>query len=112
MKVILLDENLPAKLKRHFSDALEVFTVYDKSWQSKSDSELLEAISQSDIEALLTADRNLEFQQNIDKYDLQLVVLITVDNRYKTLLSKVEFIENSILNTPASTKVLHIDLRS
>lgn len=62
MKILLLDENLARPLKNDFSDQFEVFTIYDKGWQSKKDDELLEAISQSDIEYLMIADRNLIYQ--------------------------------------------------
>lgn len=45
------------------------------------------------IEVLITADKNLQFQQYLQKYPIQLVVLLTYDNRYKTLMSKVPLIE-------------------
>ncbi|MCU0426292.1 MAG: hypothetical protein MUF71_11770 [Candidatus Kapabacteria bacterium] len=37
---ILLDENLPKKLKRNFTQH-EVFTVRDKGWNGKKNAELL-----------------------------------------------------------------------
>ncbi|MEM1328058.1 MAG: DUF5615 family PIN-like protein [Bacteroidota bacterium] len=112
MKILLLDENLPAPLKFDFSDRFEVTTVHDRNWQSKKDDELLRAISNEDIDYLLTADRNLEFQQNISKFNLKLVVLFTYDNRYKTLQSKVPLIEQALLSFSETDNILHIDLRN
>lgn len=112
MKIILLDENLPAPLKNDFSPNFEVFTVYDKGWQSKQNGELLKAIEQEGIDFLMTADRNLEHQQNLNLFTLRLVVLITNDNRYKTLKAQVPKIEAALLSPDATaTKIIRIDIR-
>ena len=113
MKIILLDENLPVPLKNDFSDNFEVITVYDKGWQSKQNGELLQAIEDEGVDFLMTADRNLEYQQNLDQYNLRLIVLITYDNRYKTLKDKVPIIEEVLLNEESTEgKVIKIDLRN
>ncbi|PSR11741.1 MAG: hypothetical protein DA408_19450 [Bacteroidetes bacterium] len=112
MKIILLDENLPNPLKNDFSDRFEVVTVHDKGWQSKENGELLRAIDEEDIDFLMTADRNLEYQQNLHKYKLRLVVIVTYDNRYKTLKSKILQIEEELLKAPEVDKIIRIDLRS
>ncbi len=93
MKIILLDENLPVPLKNDFSDNFEVLAIHDKGWQSKKNGELLQAIEDEGIDFLMTADRNLEYQQNLDQYNLRLIVLITYDNRYNTLKEKFPIIE-------------------
>jgi len=112
MKIILLDENLPAPLKKDFSDQFEVFTIYDKGWQSKENGALLQAIVDEGIDFLMTADRNIEYQHNLEKYDLRLIVLITHDNRYKTLKDKVSLIGASILRSSQNQKVIKVDLRN
>lgn len=38
---LLLDENLPKRLKKHFPEH-EIFTVREKGWNSKKNGELLE----------------------------------------------------------------------
>jgi hypothetical protein len=112
MITILLDENLPAPLKKDFSDAFLIFTVYDKGWQSKKNGALLQAIDEEGIDFLMTADRNLEYQQHLKDFNLRLAVLITYDNRYKTLQSKVPLIESSLLHAEEQkSKILRIDLR-
>lgn len=113
MKIILLDENLPVPLRNDFSENFEVITVYDKGWQSKQNGELLQAIDNDGIDFLMTADRNLEYQQNLDQYNLRLIVLITYDNRYKTLKNKVPIIEEVLLSEEsANEKIIKIDLRN
>lgn len=112
MKRILLDENLPVPLKKDFSENFTVITIYDKGWQSKQNGELLWSIDNEGIDFLMTADKNLEYQQNLDQYGLRLVVLHSYDNRYKTLKDKLPFIEKAILLSEATNeKIIKIDLR-
>lgn len=109
---VLLDENLPAPLKWDFSKIIHVITVYDMKWQSKQNGELLQSIDEEAIDYLITADRNLKYQQNLDLYNLRLIVLITHDNRYKTLKAKAPLIEEAILNNEINKqKIIQIDIR-
>ena len=111
MRRILLDENLPKPLIKHFSNNFKIDTVSDLGWNSKKNGELLEAISNAGIDILLTADKNLQFQQNLDKYPVQIVVLLTYNNRYKSLLPKIPFIESEILKIKDTDKLVIIDVR-
>lgn len=111
MKKALLDENLPRQLAGYFSSALEVTSVPDLGWQSKKNGELLSAMVDNRIDYLITADKNLRFQQNLSKYPIVVVVLITIDTRRKYLVDFVEQIETAINTADASQKVIEIDLR-
>ena len=55
---ILLDENLPRRLKRDF-DENEVFTVSDKNWNGISNGKLLRLMIDEGFDALITFDKNL-----------------------------------------------------
>lgn len=81
---LLLDENLPKRLKLDFADH-EIFTVWDKGWNGKKNGELLRLMIADNFDALLTFDKNLQFQQNFKKYSLPVLVLNTTDNSYMTL---------------------------
>lgn len=63
------------------------------------------------IEFLITVDRNLEYQQNFQKYPIRLVVLLTHTNRFKDLVEKVNQIEMAILAYPAEENIIKVDLR-
>jgi len=67
-KKLLLDENLPRPLKDDFSDDFEVTTVPDKGWANLKNGALLTAMTQDGIEYLLTVDKSLQFQKNLEKY--------------------------------------------
>jgi hypothetical protein len=83
---LLLDENLPKKLKYRFGEGFEVTTVPDQGWASLKNGELLKAMVDSGIEYLVTADKNLSYQQNYRKWNIKLIVLNTPDNQYEFVL--------------------------
>lgn len=55
---LLLDENLPKRLKLDFPDH-EIFTVRDKGWNGIKNGELLKLMLADGFDALLTFDKNL-----------------------------------------------------
>ncbi len=59
---ILLDENLPRKLKGEFDVTHHVFTVANMGWQAKKNGELLGLMVVHDFGALVTMDKNLQYQ--------------------------------------------------
>jgi predicted nuclease of predicted toxin-antitoxin system len=111
MKKILLDENLPRPLVRLFSAPLEVISVHDIGWAEKKNGDLIRSMLEEGFEFLLTADKNLQNQQNLDKYPVRLIVLKTSDNRFKTLLPYVTFIQEAIVNAD-DTQIIEIDIRN
>lgn len=81
---LLLDENLPKRLKKDFPE-YEIFTVRDKGWNGKRNGELMALMISEKFDALITFDKNLQFQQNFSKYSLPVLVLNSTDNSYITL---------------------------
>jgi len=51
-------------------------------WASKKNGELL-ALAEPEFDVFLTADRNLSFQQAINRLDIAVVVLVAKGNRYR-----------------------------
>jgi predicted nuclease of predicted toxin-antitoxin system len=60
---LLLDENLPKRLKFDFPEH-EVYTVRDKQWNGIKNGEPLNLMIEDFFDALLTFDKNLQHQQN------------------------------------------------
>ncbi len=81
---LLLDENLPKKLKTDFPEH-EIFTVRDKGWQSFTNGKLLELMLADNFHGLLTFDKNLQHQQNFLKYPIAVFVLNAPINSYDQL---------------------------
>lgn len=81
---LLLDENLPKRLKLDFPEH-EIYTVRDKQWNGIKNGELLKLLLQHSFDALLTFDKNLQHQQNFSKYTITVFILTADINQYKIL---------------------------
>lgn len=94
---ILLDESLPKPLLKEFS-GYHVSTVVGKGWSGKKNGELLR-LAQEEFDIFLTADQNLQYQQNIQGYKIAVIVLVVKANRLeylKPLIPKVSRIITAI----------------
>lgn len=85
---ILLDESLPRGLKG-LLEGFDVVTVPEQGWQSMKNGELLRRAS-SDFDVFVTADQNLEHQQNIASFPLAVVVLVATTNRLEAYVPLVK----------------------
>ena len=81
---LLLDENLPKRLKQDFPDH-EIYTVRDMGWNGIKNGELLQLMLDESFNALLTFDKNLQYQQNFQKFTLTVIVLSARINSYEEL---------------------------
>ena len=86
--LLLLDENLPKRLKLDFPEH-EIYTVADKSWAGIKNGALLNLMLKESFDALLTFDKNLQYQQNFLKYTIAVFVLTAPINTYNMLAELV-----------------------
>lgn len=107
---LLLDENLPVRLKYRFSAQLQVSTVSDQGWSSVKDSKLLALMKSNGFNVLVTSDKGIGHQQNLSKYGVVIVLLLSKNNRYELLKASVSLIE-SVLPPNIEAGVIEIDLR-
>ena len=82
--LLLLDENLPKRLKLDFQEH-QIFTVRDKGWNGIKNGELLKLLVEHKFDALFTFDKNLQHQQNFSKYTIAVFVLSATINSYEEL---------------------------
>ena len=97
---ILLDENLPTKLKYNFGNDFEIYSVKDMGWLGKKNGELLGLATFNGFDIFLTLDKNLKHQQSIHKFDLKFIVLLSIDNKHQTLQPYVEKVKDLLNNLP------------
>jgi len=104
---LLIDENLPKKLKLDLSE-YEIYTVRDKEWNGKRNGELLTLMISEQFNALLTFDKNLQYRQNFKKYSLPVLVLNAEDNSYLTLVKLIpqikEILSKELTSGPIEIK--------
>lgn len=104
MTRVLLDENLPRKLK--WSLEAETLTVPERGWGGIKNGRLLQ-LAATEFDVLLTMDRGIEYQQNLSGIDLCLIVLSAVSNDIDDLLPLVPGI-NKALREAAPGLILRV----
>ena len=80
---ILLDESLPKELRSELPGH-DVRTVAEMGWSSLRNGELL-ARSAARFDVFVTADQNLQYQQNLSTLPVAIVVLAAKTNRIQDL---------------------------
>ena len=90
---ILLDENIPAKLRFDFGEGYEVRSVGDMNWLGKKNGELLGLATFNGFEIFITLDKNLKNQQNLSKIEIKFILLLSKDNKHQTLQPYIEKIK-------------------
>ena len=93
MSRVLLDENLPRKLKWALQAQAE--TVPEQGWSGIKNGELLRRAA-LEFDALLPMDRGMEPQQNLSGLGLCLIVLSAVSNDIDDLLPLVPMIDEAV----------------
>ena len=92
---ILIDECVDPRVTLLFGDHT-VATVHDQGWDTLEDGPLL-TVAQKEFEVLLTIDGSLEFQQNLSKLQIGVIVVHVPKNQLihyqviqKELLAAIE----------------------
>ncbi len=98
---LLLDEMMPRRLARLLAPEMEATTVRQRGWASKKNGELLD-VAQYEFDALVTMDRGMEFQQNLARFDIA-IILRARSNRPRDLEPLVEAAMEAARNTPPGT---------
>jgi predicted nuclease of predicted toxin-antitoxin system len=103
---ILVDECLPRQLRYWLerSGAFEVSTVQDEGWANVKNGKLLRAANDAGYDVLLTADKNMHYQQNFDGLRISSVVVPT--NRKKLVEKYVPALQQSLEQIQPGQKVV------
>lgn len=83
---ILLDECVSKRFKKYL-DEFEVFTVRELELGGVKNGKLMDYCVENYFDILLTIDKNLIYQQNIDKYPLTIVVLNSLTSKIEELIT-------------------------
>lgn len=85
---VLLDECLPRQLAP-LLEGHDTRTVSEQGWAGLANGRLLNAALEAGFDAFITADQNLEYQQNLSGSALVVLVLRARTNRLDDLLRLV-----------------------
>ena len=73
MKRVLFDENMPRLLRRELAE-FQIRTAQEEGWSALRNGELLRRAADARFEVVVTADKRMQFQQNISSFKIALVV--------------------------------------
>ena len=85
---VLLDEQLPRRLVRELTGH-DVRTVQQQGWAGFQNGEILRRAADEGFQVFLTGDRNLQFQQNLARARIGIVILVAPSNKIEDLLPLV-----------------------
>lgn len=108
MRRVLFDENLPRQLRRDLSD-FTIRIVQEEGWGSFKNGQLLRR-AESTFDVLVTADRRMQFQQNLASFSIGVVVIVTPRLRLQTLRTVIETLRAAITDVrPGEIVTIHVE---
>ena len=94
---MLLDEDIPIRLRLHFEGSTEVETVEYRGWKGLKNGALLRtAQNHFDLFVIVTTDNNLPDQQALERFDLAVVILRPRSKRFTDLVQLMPQLEMSL----------------
>ena len=103
---VLLDENIPYKLRPLFEEGVEVITVGHRGWKGKENGELLKS-AESEFDVLVTMDQGIPQQQNLSEIKMGIMLLEAKGNRYEDLAPLMNQV-NTALRTIEKGQVISV----
>lgn len=103
---VLLDENLPHQLREFFVDNIEVVTVSFRGWKGKENGELLK-FAADEFDVFITTDRGIPHQQNLDNFEIGIILLEAESNRIEDLAPLISQV-NAVLKTVNSGEIVRV----
>ena len=92
---VLLDEDIPTRLRLHFGEVADVETVEYRGWKGLKNGELLRA-AQEHFDVFVTMDNHLPEQQSLQQFDLAVVVLRARNKSFTELQKMLPELERTL----------------
>jgi predicted nucleic acid-binding protein len=105
---ILLDECVTKRLKTHLQE-FEVFTVRQLNLSGIKNGKLLTYCVENNFDILLTIDKNLLFQQNLENYNVTIIVFNTFSSKIEEIINFLPAFKSGI-NSFEKSKAYTIDI--
>ena len=101
---VLLDECIPRKLKNHLPGH-ECATVPEAGFAGKKNGELLKLAEEAGFEIFVTLDRGIEYEQNLSKHELAILLIRSQSSRLEALITHVPQILEELRASPNSRMI-------
>lgn len=97
---MLLDESVDRAIAIYFPNKFEIKTAQKMGWAATKNGELLRIASDAGFKALITTDKRMEHQQNLDKLPMAVIVLDTFHNSFRYLEPTIPTIISVLEDNP------------
>lgn len=101
---LLLDENMPRKLRHHLPGH-DVFTTPYMDWAGIGNGKLLALAADAGFEAVLTLDGGIEYEQNLARLPCSVIILKAQSNAFEDLAPLLPAILDALSKLPPRTLV-------
>ena len=102
---ILLDECVDPRVKRLLPKH-DIVTVHQRGWDRLKDAQLLE-VAQAEFDVMITIDGGIEFQQNVARLRLGIVVVHVPKNQVHYYQNVVEDLTDAVAQVRQG-QVIHV----
>ena len=92
---VLLDECVTKRLKNHLK-GFDVYTVFQMGWSGVKNGNLISLCVANNFDVLLTIDKNMMHQQNIEKQPITIVVFNSLSSKLEELALFVPYFSEKI----------------
>jgi hypothetical protein len=103
---VLFDQGVPFPISRHLTGHIVDVSI-DLGWDRLRNGELLAAAEQAGYDALLTTDKNLQYQQNLK--DRRIAIIVIGHAQWPTLKSHVGRIAEA-MNSATPGSYVEVDI--
>jgi len=100
---LLFDESVTKRL-RLYLPSHHVRTVVEMGWSGTKNGKLL-TLAASDFDALITVDKNMQYQQNLQTLPVGIVVLSAASNELVALVALMPNLEIELLRMAPRTVI-------
>ena len=104
---LLLDESVPKRPASFFPESSDVWTVQEMGRAGTGNGRLLSLAASHGFQAFVTVDRGFEHQQNANRLQMPVVVMLAVRNRLPELLPLVPGVV-SVLSGDAQRRIYRV----
>ena len=105
---VLLDHSLPRRFGRML-DGHEFRTAREMRWETLRNGALLAMAADAGFNVFISADKKLEFEQNLKTLPIPVVVLDALTNSFEGVRIFVPFVQR-LLSTPLQKRLYIIEL--
>ena len=91
---LLLDEPVPKRLAASFPAWFALRTVQEMGWSGTGNGVLLSLAARERFDAMITVDRGIEHQQNLEALPIPVVIVLAARNRLAELQPLVPAVVN------------------